>query len=177
MNYNNYIFPNDYNSNIYERLKQMEMKSNAKKEENIYVYPDNLDNALSLIQQAVSGENEDRIFYSYLIDNAQDNEDKEIITGIRKNEMDHYKMFRQIYYDITGTMLPKVKEEEFVPPKSYCDGLRKALLGEQNAVRKYRQILYAMQPRIHVNMLTEIITDEIRHGILYNYLYSKNNCM
>ena len=85
-------------------------------------------------------------------------------------------MFRQIYYDITGTMLPNVKEEEFVPPESYCDGLRRALLGEQNAVRKYRQILYAMQPRIHINMLTEIITDEIRHGILYNYLYSKNDC-
>ncbi|HCL01056.1 MAG TPA: rubrerythrin, partial [Lachnoclostridium phytofermentans] len=40
----------------------------------------------------------------------------------------------------------------------------------------YRQILFAMQDRIHINMLTEIITDEIRHGILYTYLYSKNNC-
>ncbi|WP_246240793.1 ferritin-like domain-containing protein [Anaerocolumna sedimenticola] len=174
MNYKNYIFPNSKNINIYERIKQMELES--KNEENIFVYPYNLDNALSLIQQAVSGENEDRIFYTYLIENAPNDEDKEIITGIRNNEMDHFRMFRQIYYDITGNMLPKVRAEEFVPPKSYCDGLRDALLGEQNAVRKYRQILYAMQPRVHINMLTEIITDEIRHGILYNYLYSKNNC-
>jgi rubrerythrin len=58
----------------------------------------------------------------------------------------------------------------------YCDGLKRALLGEQNAVAKYRQILYAMQTPIHINMVTEIITDEIRYGSLYNYLYSKNNC-
>ncbi|HBD01414.1 MAG TPA: rubrerythrin, partial [Lachnoclostridium sp.] len=37
-------------------------------------------------------------------------------------------------------------------------------------------ILYAMQSRVHINMMIEIITDEIRHGILYNYLYAKNGC-
>jgi hypothetical protein len=43
-------------------------------------------------------------------------------------------------------------------------------------VRKYRRILYALQDRVHINILTGIITDEIRHGILYSYLYSKNGC-
>jgi rubrerythrin len=143
---------------------------------NVFVYPNNLDNALELIQKAVAGENEDKIFYTYLIENAPDDEDKQIITGIRNNEMDHYNMFRQIYYDITGAALPKESEESFETPDSYCAGIRKALLGEQSAVERYRQILYAMQPRVHINMLTEIITDEIRHGILYNYIYSKNNC-
>ena len=33
-----------------------------------------------------------------------------------------------------------------------------------------------MQDRRHINMLTEIITDEIRHANLYNLLYSKNGC-
>jgi rubrerythrin len=143
---------------------------------NVFVYPNNLDNALELIQKAVAGENEDKIFYTYLIENAPDDEDKQIITGIRNNEMDHYNMFRQIYYDITGAVLPKGSEESFETPDSYCAGIRKALLGEQSAVERYRQILYAMQPSVHINMLTEIITDEIRHGILYNYIYSKNNC-
>jgi len=59
---------------------------------------------------------------------------------------------------------------------SYCDGVQRALKGEQNAVRKYRRILYALQDRVQINILTGIITDEIRHGILYNYLYSKNSC-
>lgn len=34
----------------------------------------------------------------------------------------------------------------------------------------------AMQDRRHINMLAEIITDELRHGNLYNFLYSKNKC-
>ena len=58
----------------------------------------------------------------------------------------------------------------------YCEGIKMAIMGEQNAVRKYRKILYAMQERVEINILTEIITDEIRHGSLYNYLYSKNGC-
>lgn len=174
MNYSNYYFPiaDPY---IQPYIRPLDMEISDEKA-NVFVYPNNLDNALELIQKAVAGENEDKIFYTYLIENAPDDEDKQIITGIRNNEMDHYNMFRQIYYDITGAVLPKESEESFKTPDSYCDGIRKALLGEQNAVQRYRQILYAMQPRVHINMLTEIITDEIRHGILYNYIYSKNNC-
>ncbi|MDP2891609.1 MAG: ferritin-like domain-containing protein, partial [Bacillota bacterium] len=53
---------------------------------------------------------------------------------------------------------------------------KQALMGEQNAVRKYRQVLFAMTDRRLINMITEIITDEIRHATLYNYLYAKNGC-
>lgn len=143
---------------------------------NIFLYPENLSNAITLIEQAVAGETEDRMFYTYLIENAPSAEDKQIISGIRDDEMKHYEMFRKLYYEITHRTVPEQKEETFVPPASYCEGLGKSVIGETNAVRKYRQILYAMQARVHINMLTEIITDEIRHGILYNYLYAKNGC-
>ncbi|MGB8451380.1 MAG: ferritin-like domain-containing protein [Anaerocolumna sp.] len=176
MKYNKYYFANTNNQDIYKNMRRMAIEPKDKNSENIFVYPDNLENALSLIQQALAGETEDKIFYTYLFENAPTEEDKQIITGIRNNEINHYNLFRQIFSDLTGAKMPKGKPESFVPPKTYCDGLKRALLGEQNAVRKYRQILYAMQSRIHINMLVEIITDEIRHGILYNYLYSKNGC-
>lgn len=73
-------------------------------------------------------------------------------------------------------LIQQAPGEQFIQPESYCAGLSRALLGEQNAVQRYRKILYAMQDRVHINMMTEIITDEIRHGILYNYLYTKNGC-
>ncbi len=132
--------------------------------------------ALKLIEEAVAGENEDRLFYQYLINSAPTEEEKEIIRGIRENEITHFGLFRQIYSQLTGKMLPVPPEVFVKEPASYCEGLKKALTGEQNAVQKYRKILFAMQDRVHINMLTEIITDEIRHGILYNYLYSKNSC-
>jgi rubrerythrin len=174
MSYNNYYDPFSFSQMIpaNKRRRDPEMIQPY----NIFIYPENLGNALSLIQQAVSGENEDREFYTYLLENAPSIEEQQIITGIRDNEINHFNMFHQIYYDITGEMVPQTTNEQFVPPATYCEGLKHALLGEQHAVQNYRQILYAMQTRIHVNMLTEIITDEIRHGSLYNYLYAKNGC-
>lgn len=144
--------------------------------DNIFVYPQNLQGALTLIGQATAGETEDRMFYTWLIEHAPSSEDKQIIAGIRDDEIGHYALFRQLYYELTGNMLPQVQDEKFTPPASYCEGISRALMGEQNAVRKYRKILYAMQNRAHINMMTEIITDEIRHGILYNYLYAKDEC-
>lgn len=145
-------------------------------DDDVFRIPQNLENALTLIQEALTGESEDRAFYTYLSENAPDEEAREIINGIRDNEINHFDLFRRLYFDITGEILPENNNGEFEPPENFCDGIKRALLGEQNAVQKYRQILYAMRPRIHINIMIEIITDEIRHGILYNYLYSKYNC-
>lgn len=181
MNYNNnnynkfdqtmHAFPMKY-SNTVPRMTP----PNQDQLDSIYIYPQNLEGALDLMKQAVQGETEDRMFYSYLIEQAPSEEDETIIIGIRDNEINHFKLFNQVYYQITGKPIPAIQSEEFTKPASYCDGLKRALLGEQNAVQKYRKILYAMQSRIHINILTGIITDEIRHGILYSYLYSKNGC-
>jgi len=46
-------------------------------------------------------------------------------------------------------------------------------MGEQQAVATYRKVMFAMRSRRHVNMMTEIITDELRHLGLYNYLFTK----
>lgn len=144
--------------------------------EALFSYPQNLQNALEHIRDATGGETADRQFYTWLIERAPTNEDKQIISGIRDDEIGHYGLFRRLYTQITGQNAPPVTEEPFTPPASYCEGLAKALLGEQNAVRNYRQILYAMQTRSHFNTVTQIITDELRHGLLYSYLYTKNGC-
>ncbi len=141
-----------------------------------YTYPQNVPEALKLIQEAAAGEAEDRAFYQYLIENAPSDEDKEIITGIRDDEISHFGLFRQVYFQLTGQTLPPPQNVTFEKPASYCEGVKKAIRGEQNAVRKYRKILFALQDRVQINILTGIITDELRHGILYNYLYSKNGC-
>ena len=136
----------------------------------------NLPDALRLIEDAVMGETEDRLFYQYLISQAPAEQEKDVIGGIRDDEMKHYLLFRQIYQELTGNALPPAEEVPFEKPASYCEGLRRALMGEQRAVTRYRRILYAMKDRKHINMLTEIITDELRHFGLYNYLYAKNKC-
>lgn len=176
MRYKNYYFPFIFNQEMTTDVKQTEDKDINLNSGNIYIYPENLSHALALILQAISAENEDRIFYTYLSEIAPAEEETQIITGIIDNEISHFHMFYQIYQDITGKRAAPPKTEEFTAPDTYCEGLKKAIMGEQHAVQNYRQILFAMQPRIHLNMLTEIITDEIRHGSLFNYLYAKNRC-
>ncbi|WP_312641138.1 ferritin-like domain-containing protein [Hydrogenoanaerobacterium sp.] len=171
--FNTYMQGNPY---VRQMMAVPTMAAPSVQNNNIFIYPQNLPNALMLIQQAITGENEDRLFYSWLIEKSPSYEDSQIIMGIRDDEIGHYGLFRQLYHELTGNMIPQAQGEEFTPPNTYCEGLSRALMGEQNAVQKYRKILYAMQNRTHINMLTEIITDEIRHGILYSYLYSKNGC-
>lgn len=142
----------------------------------IYTYPGNVPGALALLQLSVAGETADSMFYRYLIENAPTQEDREIITGIRDDEMGHFGLIRQVYFQLTGQTLPPPQNVTFEKPASYCHGLMMAIRGEQNAVVKYRQILFALQDRTLINILTAIMTDEIRHSILYNYLYSKNGC-
>jgi len=141
-----------------------------------YKYPENLQTALQYIREAVEGESEDRQFYEYLISVAPNEADKNIIRSIRDDEIRHFSLFRQVYYMLTGKILPQPKEVKFTKPASYCEGLKRALNGEQAAVKKYRGIYFALQDRTLMNVLFEIITDELRHGILYNYLYSRNGC-
>ncbi len=179
MNYNDYVNYDPYyyaQTNPYMPMMHTSMTGGQQPSADIFTYPENLQNALDLIEQALGGETEDRMFYTWLIERATSDEDEQIISGIRDNEIGHFALFEQLYYEITGMMPQKGRGEQFTAPDSYCDGLARALLGEQNAVQKYRQILYAMQDRVHINIMTQIITDEIRHGILYNYLYTKNGC-
>lgn len=156
--------------------------------ENIEVYNDayrnmrtGMEEALKTIREAVEGEKEDRDFYEMLVSMAPAQEDMGIINGIRQNEIHHNALFRELYYELTGKKLRPENIAQQTGTQStgigtYCEGLKKALMGEQKAVEKYRRILFAMSERKHINIMTEIITDELRHLGLYNYLYAKNGC-
>ncbi|ACL75525.1 ferritin family protein [Ruminiclostridium cellulolyticum] len=132
--------------------------------------------ALELIRQQIKGEMQDRLFYQYLLDNVPTLLDKEIIEEVRDNEKKHAKIFRQLYFELTGKTIQPDENVSFEKPKTYCEGLRGALMGETSAIKKHRRILAAMKSRKHINMMVEIITDELRHGSLYNLLIHNNNC-
>lgn len=135
-----------------------------------------LNRSLELIKEAIQGEKSDAEFYEYLIKKAPTKEEKEIIESIRNDELKHNKMFRQIYKGITGMNVPPSEDSEFKKPKSYIDGIKKALFGELAAVEKYREIRRGLPSRCSRDMLFEIITDEIKHSIKYNYILYLNCC-
>lgn len=135
-----------------------------------------LQEALESIKEAVQGEREDELFYDYLISVAPTMEEKKIIASIRDDEKNHNRLFRIIYKDFTGGKeVPAGNEETFEKPKSYLEGIEKALFGELRAVEKYRDIRSALAISMYRDILFDIITDEIKHASKYNYLFTLNN--
>ena len=57
---------------------------------------------------------------------------------------------------------------------SYKEGLKKALFGELDSVKKYREIMAYMPSKDLSDMVMYILTDEIRHADKYNYLLNIN---
>lgn len=129
--------------------------------------------ALRIIVQSVSSEREDELFYDYLLKQAPIDQ-QEIIAAIRDDERKHVKMFREIYWQVTGTDIPPVPEVTFERPESYCAGIKKALFGELGAVERYRKVLFGFEFLPYRNMITEIYTDELKHASKWNYLFSLN---
>lgn len=165
----------NYNNRLLYTIRYMQ-NNKPMQPIDIFKFPENVPNARLLIQEAASGEIEDNEFFNYLIDNASNEEDKHIISSIRDDEIKHFKLFNEMYFQLTSKNIAQQANKQFVAPKSYCEGLKRALFGELKAVEKYRYIIYATQSSYHINMLIEIITDEIRHSSLFDYLYTKNNC-
>lgn len=143
--------------------------------ENYFMQKQNqLDDALNMIRDAVMDELNDEIFYSALINQAIEEEDKNIIMSIRDDEMKHNRLLRDLYYALTGVTLPQAKQAEMLPTHSYFTNLKNALFSEIEATDKYRKILANMPDRKNINIIMEILVDEIAHANKYNYLIDKN---
>lgn len=143
----------------------------------IYTYPQNLQDALDMLAGAISGEAQDRAFSEFLVNAAPTQQDRAIIQGMIRDEMEHYDIFRQIYTHLSGKEAPVSNPQNVVPGiYTYCEGLQIALMADDQDITDYGMILFALQDRRAVNMMTRVLLDEIRHASLLNYLYSKNTC-
>lgn len=127
------------------------------------------------IKQAVQGEINDGLFYNYLISQAPTNEEKVIISAIKEEELRHSKQFEGIYRDFTGMGIPTEEDENFEIPNSYLEGVKNALFDELRDVVKYRAIRRRLPEGIYKEVLFDIITDELMHVSMFNYLFTLNN--
>ena len=130
--------------------------------------------SLKMMADAVQGEKEDRIFYDYLISKAPTQEQKDIITSIRNDEIRHNQLYKQMYKALTGIDVAILPEEEFVPPATYKEGIKKAFFGELKAMERYRIIRQGLPYREYRDIVFEILTDEMKHAQLYNYILTEN---
>lgn len=134
--------------------------------------------AINLINSSIEGEKADAMFYEWLLQNipteleeAERMDIAQTIQGIVNDEKLHNEIFRSMYRQLTGNE-PIVEEETFQPPANFTEGIIRALKDEVEAVRKYRKIMAGMPDNSYRDQVFSILTDELRHGILYNYIYT-----
>ncbi len=133
-----------------------------------------LDKAVEGILNSIKNEKEDEFFYTNLIEMAPDYA-KDIISSIRDDETRHNEILRFVYSNITGEVAKNSDENVQMQEMTYAEGLEKAFFDETAAVKKYRRIMGAMpNTKLHT-LLMSIMTDELRHASLYNYLIHKNH--
>lgn len=133
-----------------------------------------LEYSLPLVGEAIQGELGDERFYDYLISVAPDEEERNIIAGIRNDERKHYLSFKEIYDFYGGINISEPTKVNFKKPSSYGEGLKMALLGELAAVEKYRDLRAGLPNEFFRDMVFEIITDELKHAHKYTYLLYLN---
>lgn len=133
-----------------------------------------LDKAVEGLLNSIKNEKEDEFFYTNLIEMAPDYA-KDAISSIRDDETRHNEILRFVYSNITGEVAKNSDENVQIQEMTYAEGLEKAFFDEIAAVKKYRRIMGAMpNTKLHT-LLMSIMTDELRHASLYNYLIHKNH--
>lgn len=133
-----------------------------------------LNAALEQVKSSIGDEKKDELFYEQLINMAPDENSRDIISSISDDEKKHNEILRFVYSNITGEVLETPDEKITLDEMTYIDSLEKAFLGEIAAVKKYRRIMGAMPNSKMHTLLMAIMTDEIRHASLYNYLIHKS---
>lgn len=136
--------------------------------------------AVNLINSSIENEQADAMFYTWLIQNIPTSleEGKRVdlaqtIQGIANDEKLHNQILKSMYRQLTGAEAQEPAfGESFKQPTSFEEGVIKALKGEVEAVRKYRKIMAGLPDNSYRDQIFSILTDELRHGILYNYVYT-----
>lgn len=126
---------------------------------------------LNLIIEAMKDEKHDRKKYRLMMEMTNSALVRNQIRFAYSDEGIHYRMFRRIYYELTGKWIDVVR-----PPVKLASTLignvKTSIDGELAAVEMYREI-YSMLPSESMrDRLFRIITDEQEHATRFVYLYS-----
>lgn len=126
---------------------------------------------LELIREAISDEYRDANYYEELSKMANTPEAQRVLRKIHLDELKHFKIFQEIYYQLTGEKA-EVNYEKSEIEGSLAENYSKSIFNELEAVEFYRIILFSFLNIPIRDWLYEIITDEQAHAQKLNYLYT-----
>lgn len=127
------------------------------------------------LKEAIRGEAEAIKFYTYLIEMAPDQFQKDVISGIRDDERRHLRNFQAVYCRRTGCTY-SYPEPDVYPPQTYCQGLAKAFNDEQEAYEFYKANYFCNDRQLVKKAFLDALLDEAEHARWFNNLLIRNGC-
>lgn len=126
---------------------------------------------LDLIKEAMADEKHDAKKYDLMMDMTRKPQIREQIRFAYDDEVNHYKMFQQLYYELTGEKIdvptPPVKLA-----KTLIANVKTSINGELAAVELYTEIYSMLDDKAQRDMVYKIINDEQEHATRFVYVYS-----
>lgn len=133
-------------------------------------YPQTKEDALVLIRKAVEGKRQDIEYGESLLTLVPNDEANIMLQPIIADDRQHELYYQTIYQAFTGESLV-IQSLKNDGPLDFQEGIKRLIFRKSQQVELDRRILFAMHDHLHIHMLTEIITDELRHGTILNLLF------
>ncbi|MBU5308787.1 hypothetical protein KQI18_13550 [Clostridioides mangenotii] len=157
--------------------------------QNIYPNPTHLQNSIYLIEDTINSMEQDLLLIDWLrnrfhISEFQTlplpsptaemvNDILEILEQIGNDLVNNSNLLKEIYYQLTGTYAHIDQGYYFVPPRDLFTGIYSAIVKATKYVEQLRVIMFGLPNFYYRDKLFSIISDELNHGTLLNYVYSK----
>jgi len=124
------------------------------------------------IVEAMKAERHDRVKYQRMMEMTTDPVVIKQIKFAYDDEIKHYGMFQQMYYQLTGKRLDIPIPTNIEKYNTLMEAVQSSIEGENEAVDLYRGIYALMTNKQMRDSIFEIITDEREHFGRFIYLYS-----
>jgi rubrerythrin len=124
-----------------------------------------------MIIEAMKDERHDRRKYFLMMGMTNSALIKKEIRFAYVDEGIHYKLFRNLYHQLTGKWI-NVKRPPVILKPTLIGNVKTSIDGELGAVELYRKIYTMLTLRSQRDTLFRIITDEQEHATRFVYVYA-----
>lgn len=126
---------------------------------------------VKMLAQSIEDEWNANDFYKRLGEDTSNRFFKDYIQHAEDDELKHYQLFQQLYFQLTG------QYHQFEPEKvnysSFEDGLKKAQKAEFEAAETYRSMLFMIPAPMAYQPLFIAMTDEMEHATRFGTILGR----
>ena len=135
-----------------------------------------INQAINLIRKYINNFGNEELFYDELVKKISDKKIEKIVKDIRDDDRNHNRLFREVYSNLTGQMIPmdnfqtdKINKED-KKEQDISEQLDILLFDKLDSVGTIRKILSTMPNGRSYILIFAILTDELKNSAKINYL-------